>query len=95
MKKPTKAKAVKAKKYWKTPEGHYLYANRKEAGYFSGFDAPKVAPVAILPIDAESVDIMIDKIVLAMSETHYGNYEQSVTLARAALAAIGITKGRK
>jgi hypothetical protein len=55
MKKPTKTKQVKAVKYWAAPDSINLYRSCKDAQYFSGFDAPKVNPVGLLPLDAASV----------------------------------------
>ena len=86
---------MKAVKYWKTPEGHYLYENRKEAGYFSGFDAPKVAPVALVPMDEASVDEMIAQISTAIWQYERNQVQTYGGLSRAALAAIGIKGGAK
>ena len=94
MKKPTKMKAVKAVKYWKSSGGSYLYPDKKAAQYFSGFQAPSVKPVAVLPMDAESVRRMVDEIAMtiaAMSGTNASDED----VARAALAAIGIKGGAK
>jgi len=86
------AAKVKAKRYWKTYSGSYLYADKKSAHYFSGFNAAKVTPVAVLPADADSIERMVTQMVLAMSETD----GTGVDLARAALAAIGVkSKGGK
>jgi len=96
MKKPTKTKAVKAVKMWKAEGGSYAYPNKKCAQYFSGFQAPSVKPVALLPVDAASVEAMIEKMAKAMHEENkfyqWGDMEK---FARAALAAIGIKGGAK
>jgi hypothetical protein len=83
-------KKIKAKRYWKTACGSYLYADKKSAQYFSGFHAGQVAPVTVLPADADSIERMVNQIVLAMSKTD----GTGVDLARAALAAIGVKSKR-
>ena len=96
MKKPTKTKAVKAVKYWAAPDSINLYRSRKEARYFSGFYAPKVKPVVLVPVDAKSVDAIVEQMAKAMHEENkfyqWGDMEK---FARASLAAIGIKGGAK
>lgn len=94
MKKPTKTKAVKAVKYWAAPESINLYRSRKEARYFSGFHAPTVKPVALLPVDAVSVKAMIEQVKVALLE-NCGRGSENIDFARVALAAIGIKEGSK
>ena len=96
MKKPTKTKAVKAVKYWAAPESINLYQSRKEALYFSGFHAPKVKPVALLPVDAASVESMTEQMAKTMhAENKFYQWSEMEKFARAALAAIGIKGGSK
>ena len=95
MKKPTKTKAVKAVKFWKSAGGSYLYPDKKAAQYFSGFQAPSVKPVAVLPVDAESVADMISQIAIALCNA---TRTEGVTMNGAAclaLASIGIKGGAK
>jgi hypothetical protein len=94
MKKPKKTKAIKAVKFWKSAGGSYAYPNKKCAQYFSGLQAPSVKPVAVLPMDAESVERMVEEIgmtIAAMSGTSASDED----VARAALAAIGVKGGAK
>jgi hypothetical protein len=94
MKKPTKTKAVKAVKYWAATESINLYRSRNEARYFSGFHAPTVKPVALLPVDAVSVEAMIEQVKVALFE-NCGRGSENIDFARVALAAIGIKGGSK
>ena len=94
MKKPTKNKAVKSVKYWAAPESINLYRSRKEARYFSGFHAPTVKPVALLPVDAVSVEAMVEQVKVALLE-NCGRGSENIDCARVALAAIGIKGSRK
>jgi hypothetical protein len=94
MKKPTKTKAVKAVKYWKSAGGSYLYPDKKAAQYFSGFQAPSVKPVALLPVDAVSVEAMIEQVKVALLE-NCGRGSENIDFARVALAAIGVKGGAK
>ena len=94
MKKPTKTKAVKAVIYWAAPESINLYRSRKEARYFSGFHAPTVKPVALLPMDAASVEAMIKQVMVALL-ANCGRASENIDFARVALAAIGIKGARK
>jgi hypothetical protein len=93
MKKPTKTKAVKAVKYWAAPESINLYRSRKEARYFSGFHAPTVNPVALLPLDAASVDRMVEQVKQAWIDSDESDHIDDI--ARITLAAIGIKGGAK
>ena len=94
MKKPTKTKAIKAVKFWKSAGGSYLYPDKKAAQYFSGFQAPTVKPVALLPVDAASVAKMVDQVLVALLEK-CGRESGNIDFARVALAAIGINGARK
>jgi hypothetical protein len=108
-----KTAKVKAKRYWKTAaaklgggRGIYLYADKKSAHYFSGFNAAKVKPVAVLPADADSIERMVEQMARALFADTYKNYlhfdpslfnelreyERNFykAQARAALAAIGV-----
>lgn len=94
MKKTKKTEPVKAVKFWKSAGGSYLYPDKKAAQYFSGFQAPTVNPVAVIPMDAASVRWMVEEIgmtIAAMSGTNASDED----VARAALAAIGIKGGAK
>ena len=95
MKKPTKTKAVKAVKYWAAPESINLYRSRKEARYFSGFHAPTVKPVALLPMDAASVADMISQVATALCSAQRTEGMTMNGAACLALAAIGIKGGAK
>lgn len=107
-KKPTaktaaKPKPVKAKRYYKTENGTLLYPTLKQAQYFSGFNAPNVAPVAVLPCDKASVDAMVEQVAVGISSNKWVVWDdvtEEVKIgfrlrARAALAAIGIKGGAK
>lgn len=71
-----------------------LYYLKSNAIRFSGLYANDVKPVAVLPVDAASVRIMVEEIgmtIAAMSGTNASDED----VARAALAAIGIKGGSK
>jgi hypothetical protein len=87
-----KPKKITAKRFWKSASGSYLYPDKKSAQYFSGFEAPKVAPVVVLPYDSASYTAMIAQIKSKMGGLEMWTAD---ALARASLAAIGITKGSK
>ena len=94
MKKPTKTKAVKAVKYW--GYGNVATKTRKVATYFAALHEMSVKPVALLPMDAASVESMVEQMAKAMHEENkfyqWGDMEK---FARASLAAIGIKGGAK
>ena len=85
---------VKAKRYWKTASGSYLYPEKKAAQYYSGFHSAKVTPVAVLPADNASVCDMVAQItkVWRSESRSVGTANE---LAMRALAAIGIKGGAK
>lgn len=94
--KTPKTPKITAQKFWKSASGSYLYPDKKSAQYFSGFEAPKIKPVVVLPADKTSFERMVEQMAKAMHEENkfyqWGDMEK---FARAALASIGITKGRK
>lgn len=110
MKKPTKTKAVKAKKMWRYLD-HRPYHKRENAANYSGVKLKDVKHVALIPIDAESVESMVEQMARALFSDTYKNYlhfnpslfdaakEYEINFykaqARAALAAIGIKGGAK
>jgi hypothetical protein len=84
---------VKAKRYWKTASGSYLYPDKKAAQYYSGFHSAKVTPVAVLPADAESVAAMVEQVKKAWLDADESEHIDD--MARITLAAIGIKGGAK
>ena len=91
-----KPKKIKAAGYWKSASGSYLYPDMKSAQYFSGFNADKIQPVAVIPCDKASVDAMIEQMAKTMhAENKFYQWSDMEKFARAALASIGIMKGWK
>lgn len=92
---------IKATRYWKSASGSYLYPDKKSAQYFSGFEAPKVKPVVVLPCDKASYDAMLEQAATAIAEYNTAPGKEvmlvacDLPIARIVLAAIGITKGAK
>lgn len=82
-------------KYWKSAGGSYLYPNKKAAQYFSGFQAPSVKPVAVLPMDAASVEAMVEQISTAIWQYERSKVQTYGGLSCAMLAEIGIKGGAK
>lgn len=96
MKKPTKTKAVKAvkikaRKMW--AYGDVATKTFKVAKYFAGVHGVKCSPAAMLPIDAASVEAMVEQIKKAWIDSPESDHIDD--MARTTLAAIGIKGGAK
>ena len=100
MKKPTKTKAVKAVKYWAAPDSINLYRSRNEARYFSGFKSPTVKPVALIPTDAASFELMVQQAMESLKPITGNRIESPIPVKAydvvlCVLDSIGIKGGAK
>jgi hypothetical protein len=82
-----KTNEIKARKMWKVDYCDSLHSSRHKAQTVGGFDTnAKTTTHYVVPGAADSIERMVEQMVLAMSKTD----GTGIDLARAALAAIGI-----
>jgi hypothetical protein len=94
VKTPIKNKKIKARKMWKVDYCNSLRSSRHKAQTVGGFlTNDKTTTQYVLPADAASIERMVEQMAEAIAPSVYDAC--AIDAARAALAAIGITKGRK